>query len=93
MTIIYAVDAWQSVGSFPIQDPASAISSMNGLWSQLEMSAVGQNNSHPKAVEFAFDNGDGTTHWIALPISNGPKIIREKLEAALMSFCNWRRAT
>ena len=39
------------------------------------------------AAALAFSNGDGTAHWIALPVSDGPVIVASMLEEALRRFC------
>lgn len=67
---IGAVDAWKNVGAFRIEDPASASANFEKLWEQLKTAPVYLNRTHPKAIEFAFDNGDGTTHWFATPVSH-----------------------
>ena len=87
---IGAVDAWRSVGAFHIDDPKIALQDIDQLLSQLSESAVGKDSVHLKAIEFAFSNGDGTNHWIALPISDGPKIVAAMLRTALESFYETR---
>lgn len=83
---IGAVNAWRSVGPFSIKDPADALSSFDSVYNQLLDSAVAQNTTHPKAIEFAFDSGDKTNHWFAIPVSSDSspyKIQKEKLREAL----------
>lgn len=47
-------------------------------------SAVGKDLEHDKALEFSYANGDGSTHWIALPVSHHSKQLdREMVAAAL----------
>ena len=83
---IGAVDAWKSVGPLHIPDPQAVLAGFDQLLRDLELSSVGQERHHSKAIEFAYDNQDGTTHWIALPISDGITINESKLKAALEFF-------
>lgn len=83
---IGAVDAWRSVGAFRIEDPGSARADLDSIWERVLGCAVGQNRTHPKAIEFGYDNADGTTHWFALSISsNAPpfELRRDLLDKAL----------
>lgn len=66
---IGAVDAWKNVGPFRIDIPTIASAEFEKLWEQVQAAPVYQNQTHPKAIEFAFHNGDGTTHWFAIPLS------------------------
>lgn len=89
MAEIGAVNAWRSVGSFHIADPVECLSSFDALWRQLQFSPVGRNVTHPKAIEFVFDNDDGATHWFAIPLSSDSPpfaLERDKMRAALRSF-------
>jgi hypothetical protein len=85
---IGAVDAWKSVGPLNIPDPHVALVGFDQLLRELAQSSVGQERHHAKAIEFAYDNQDGTTHWIALPISDGVTINQSKLKTALEVFCD-----
>lgn len=84
---IGAVDAWKSVGAFQIDDPMKALECWELFLSTVNSSAVGRDSSHKKAIEFSFDNYDGTTHWFALPVSTGTKLASEQLRSALERFC------
>jgi hypothetical protein len=82
--------AWKSVGPFVIADPKVALESLDSLWTLLLKSPVGRNETRPKAIEFAYDNGDGTTHWFAFSVSeNNPPyaISRSKIKNALETYC------
>jgi hypothetical protein len=85
-----AVDAWKSVGPFEIKNPLYALHNWDQFMTSLRASAVWREQEHVKAVEFAFDNGDGTTHWFALPVSDGALILPEKLEGALREYVDQR---
>jgi hypothetical protein len=87
---IGAVEAWKSVGAFHIDDPKMALQDIDQLLLQVSESSVGKDTVHLKAIEFVFSNGDGTNHWIALPISEGPRIVAAMLHTALESFCEAR---
>ena len=83
---IGAVNAWRSVGPFSIKDPAAARLTFDSTWEQLNNSSVGCNITHPKAIEFAFDSGDETNHWFAVPVSSDSppfEISRARLSEAL----------
>lgn len=80
---------------FPVIDPANALLMVEQLWNDLISSPVGLNKTHPKAIEFAFANGDGTTHWIACPISDSTppfNLDKDKLFETLSLFCASRDA-
>lgn len=83
---IGAVDAWKSVGPFHLDDPTQELIGIESLMQRLKSSSVGQETQHAKAIEFAFDNGDETTHWIALPISRENTIEPDMLKSALGSY-------
>lgn len=83
---IGAVDAWKSVGPMQLVDPRAELRAFEALIKRLSNASVGLDRNHRKALEFAYDNGDGTTHWIALPISDGPQIDTARLKEALESF-------
>lgn len=88
---IGAVNAWLSVGAFSLPDPISAVTDFDAIWETLQLHPVSQNSTHQKAIEFAFDNGDGTTHWFAFLVSSDAppfEINRDKLHAALVSYVN-----
>lgn len=80
---IGAEGAWNSVGPFRLDDPAAALADFDATWLALEHSNVGREAAHHKAVEFSFDNGDGTTHWFALPVSHARRLDRTRLAEAL----------
>lgn len=82
-----AEGAWRTVGPLRINDPAAALTDTDALWAQVRSSSVGRDASHPKALEFTYANGDDTTtHWFALPVSEGALIDRAALESALSAF-------
>lgn len=70
-----AEGAWRSVGAFRIADPA------HPDWAVLMGSPVWHDTRHNKALEFSFDNGDGTTHWFALPL--GRELTRTRVAEVL----------
>jgi hypothetical protein len=73
------------VGPFRIDDPVAALADFEAMWQKLADSAVGRDHEHDKALEFGYANGDGSTHWIALPVSDHSKRLdREMVAAALV---------
>ena len=81
-----AEGAWNSVGPFDIHDPVAGLADFESLWGDLCRSKVGLEEIHDKALEFAFDDGDGTTHWLALPVSTSGTLSRDLLRSALTAF-------
>lgn len=89
---IGAVNAWKSVAAIAISDPIESLSTLEDTFNQINETEVGQNNTHSKAIEFAFDNADGTSHWFAFPISMkmAPYSLQiEKLKFAFESYASW----
>ncbi len=89
---IGAVNAWNSVGAFLIADPIASLSDFDEMWKNISLAPVSHNTTHRKAIEFAFDNGDGTTHWFAFPISTDAppfEIEMDKLKNALEVYSSW----
>jgi len=84
---IGAVDAWKSIGAFRIDNPLGPLNSFESFYEALSASPVGQDRTYKKAIEFAFDNLDGTYHWIALPISSDSRIVQGRLRESLEFFC------
>lgn len=80
---IGAEGAWSSVGPFRVADPTSALADFGATWLAVARSNVGLDVAYDKAVEFSFDNGDGTTHWFALPVSRAQRLDRAMLADAL----------
>lgn len=78
-----AEGAWNTVGPFRIERPCDV--DFEVLWRDLTTSPVGRDRTHDKAVEFTFSGG--ITHWFALPVSTEGVLVRDKLEAALRTFC------
>ncbi len=78
-----AEGAWTTVGPFRIERPCDV--DVDVLWERLVASPVGRDRTHDKAVEFTFSGG--ITHWFALPVSTEGVLVRDKLEAALRTFC------
>lgn len=78
-----AVDAWNNIGAYKIVDPVKELSSLDQLLVNLSKSNVGIDHLHDKAIEFAYANGDGTTHWVALSVSQNNDISELKLEEIL----------
>jgi hypothetical protein len=78
---IGAEGAWRSVGPYRLDslDP-------DGVWVGLQSTAVARDTVHDKALEFSFGNGDGTTHWFALPVSRAGHLDRDLLEQALVGW-------
>lgn len=87
-----AEGAWGSVGPLRIDDPGMALAHMDRTWGELRSSAVGSQREYSLALEFSFDNGDGTAHWFALPVSHDGRIARGAVEDALRYFCRTRTA-
>jgi hypothetical protein len=86
---------WKSVGPFAIPNPKFALDSLDSLWIELLKSPVGRNGTRPKAIEFAYENDDSTTHWFAFPASENvlPYAISYiKIKNALESFCETESA-
>lgn len=80
---IGAEGAWNSIGALRIPDPDVALVEVEDLWGALTESAVYQDREHPKALEYVYDNGDGTTHWYAVPLSTDGRLLYSKLVSAL----------
>jgi hypothetical protein len=80
-----AEGAWNSVGPFRIDDPVAALADFEAMWQKLADSAVGQDHEHDKALEFSYANGDGSTHWIALPVSHHSKQLDRGMVAAALA--------
>lgn len=84
-----AEGAWRSLGAVRLDGPAA--------WQRLMASPLWRDTSHAKAIEFVYDNGDDTTHWFALPVSRGGRIVPEMLrrseqalgEAAQIGVPSW----
>jgi len=70
-----AEGAWRSVGAIRIDPPV--------VWERITASPLWRDTAYAKAIEFCYDNGDGTTHWFALPVSQGTRIVPEMLLRAL----------
>ena len=79
-----AEGAWNSVGPFRIDDPAAALAGFEEMWQELTNAAVGRDLEHDKALEFSYANGDGSTHWIALPVSDQHKRLDRGMVAAAL---------
>jgi hypothetical protein len=79
-TEIGAVNAWRSVGAVKLPAPQQALRQIDAWWPALQASAVGQNTTHPKAIEFAYEAQ--IAHWYALPAS--PKHAPYALSKALV---------
>ena len=73
---IGAEGAWHSVG--PVRVPED----LDALESALAGSALCRDRGHSKYVEFAFDNGDGTTHWFAQDVSRAGEVDVAAVRAA-----------
>ncbi len=74
-----AEGAWRSVGAYRLGD-------LDRLWDDLQEHPVWLDTTHEKALEFSYANGDGTTHWFALPVSEGGRISWPMVQAALWEF-------
>lgn len=83
-----AEGAWRSVGPFRIDDPAAALTNLDEVWRELQSAPVGRDTVHDKALEFSYDNGDGTTHGVGLPVSDDGIIVRSALKVALRGFAD-----
>lgn len=79
-----AEGAWLSVGALRIDDPCA---DFEELWDRVAAAPVCWDTTHDKALEFSYDNGDGTAHWFAVPVSRDQRVDRELLRAALADFC------
>ncbi|MEI2785447.1 MAG: hypothetical protein V9E82_07075 [Candidatus Nanopelagicales bacterium] len=73
---IGAEGAWHSVGPVRVPDDLDA------LESALAGSVLVRDRDHSKYVEFAFDNGDGTTHWFAQDVSRAGEVDVAAVRAA-----------
>lgn len=82
-----AEGAWRSVGAFRIRDPGGFLADLDTQWPHLAATSLGRDTAHDKALEFSYDNGwsDGTTHWVALPVSDDRRLSRSMLTDALRS--------
>lgn len=77
-----AEGAWRSVGPLRV-DPAAPFAE---IWGQVRQASVWFDTAHDKALEFTFANGDGTSHWFALPVSRDRRIDQELLREALAAY-------
>lgn len=77
-----AEGAWRSIGAYRF-DPLLPV---EVVWEQGGKTQVWADTSHAKALEFTYANGDGTSHWFALPVSHEGRIQRSELSAALAWF-------
>jgi len=66
-TEIGCVNAWHSIGTLRIDDPAAAAASFEDTWRAVESSALSRDERHHKAIEFAFEQP--MPHWFGVPIS------------------------
>lgn len=82
---IGAEGAWLSVGAYRIDDPSIVSGAFDTHWPRIAASPVGQDISHDKALEFSYHNGgdDGSTHWVALPVSRQHHLDPALLQSAL----------
>lgn len=76
---IGAEGAWNSVGPYRL----AQLSASDALWAELQTTSLWDDTVHEKALEFSYANGDGSTHWFALPVSRNGRIERIMLEDAL----------
>lgn len=83
---IGAEGAWNSIGAYRVPDPDVALLEFEELWEDLKESAVYEDRAHEKALEYVYDNGDGTTHWYAVPLSKDRRLLYAKLVSALGSW-------
>lgn len=83
-----AEGAWRSVGPFRIEDPAAALANLDEVWRKLQAAPVGREAVRDKALEFSYDNGDGTTHWFGFPVSDDGLIVRSLVAEALQDFAD-----
>jgi len=63
-----AVNAWKSVGSFPMPEPSQAWIEFDTLWPLLCSSQLSRDTDHLKAVEMAYSGP--VEHWVGIPVSN-----------------------
>ncbi len=62
-----AVNAWKSVGSFPMPEPSQAWVEFDTLWPLLCSSQLSQDVDHLKAVELIYLKP--VVHWVGIPVS------------------------
>ncbi len=89
---IGAVNAWGSVSPYRILDPTACLSKFQATWKTMGGTPVCKNITYKKAIEFVFENGDGT-HWFAFPVSSSTPpfaLEKEKLMKALKTYSAFR---
>jgi hypothetical protein len=77
-----AEGAWASVGPVRIDPLAPRAAALAAV----AQSLLAHDVAHDKALEFTYDNGDGTTHWVAWPVSDDHEIDPALLDQALDWF-------
>lgn len=80
---IGAEGAWNSIGAFRVGDPDVALVEFEDMWEDLKESPVYQDRVYDKALEYVYDNGDGTTHWYAVPLSKDGRLLYARLVSML----------
>jgi hypothetical protein len=77
-----AEGAWASVGPVRIDPMAPRTAALAAV----AQSPLARDADHDKALEFTYDNGDGTTQWVAWPVSQDCEIDPAMLDQALDWF-------